>query len=82
MRGTNMHLYKTLYTITERPEKVEMSSFVSDLQDLGLRDAFCSTEALRATQCPVYYLSGPDIFNPNSGKKEQVKNPKRLMEAF
>jgi hypothetical protein len=44
MRGTSMHLYKTLYTITERPEKVEMSSFVSDLQDLGLRDAFCSTE--------------------------------------
>lgn len=67
-----MHLYKSLYVITEWPEEFEKLSFVSDLRDLGLRDAFRRAEAKNSAQCPIYCISGPEIFNPLTGKKEQA----------
>ena len=67
-----MHVYKSLYAITEwRPEK-EPLSFVSDLRDMGVAEAFRAYEVHKAAQCPVYVLAGPEIPDRRTRKKEQA----------
>jgi len=65
-----MHLYESLYSLTEWAPENEGLSFVVDLKDLGLRRAYTAHEVLKSTQCPLFRLAGPEIINPKTGKRE------------
>lgn len=65
-----MYLYKSLYTILDLIPGTERTSFVSDLRELGLRDAYQARERHRATQCPVYRVAGPEIKEYRTGYRE------------
>ena len=51
---------------------IEPLSFVVDLNDLGLRDAYRAHEILRGSQCAVFAKVGPEYVNPWSGAREQA----------
>ncbi len=67
-----MQLYKSLYAITEWKPETERLSFVSDLRDLGVRDAYRAAETHRGAQCPIFFRFGPELMDHRSGKKEQA----------
>ena len=82
-----MHLYslKNVYpqpaptaapVIPLRPQvetaDVDPMSFVVDLNDLGLHDAYKAHEVHRGSQCPVFAKVGPEYVNPWSGAREQA----------
>lgn len=47
-------------------------SFVVDLDDMGLREAYHAHEIHRGSQCPIYARVGPESVNPQSGSREQA----------
>ena len=51
---------------------IESLSFVVDLNELGLRDAYRAHETRRGSQCPVFAKVGPEYVNPWSGEREQA----------
>ena len=67
-----MHVYKSLYAITEWRPELEQLNFVSDLADIGLSDAYRAHEVHKAAQCPVYILAGPEMIDYRTQKKEQA----------
>jgi len=65
-----MHLYESLYSQTEWAQENDDLSFVVDLGDLGLREAYRAHEVLKSASCPLFRLAGPEIINPRTGKRE------------
>lgn len=47
-------------------------SFVVDLGELGLRDAYRAHEIHRGSQCTIFARVGPEYVNPWSGESEQA----------
>ncbi len=47
-------------------------SFVVDLNQLGLRDAYRANEIHRGSQCLIFARVGPEYVNPWSGDREQA----------
>jgi len=45
-------------------------SFVVDLRDLGLKETYYAWEVHRGSNCPIYQMAGPEIWNPHIGKME------------
>lgn len=45
-------------------------SFVVDLREFGLAEAYRAQEVYHGSQCPVFKLLGPEYVNPWSGARE------------
>jgi|GEM_PF-1909620 len=47
-------------------------SFVVDLSELGMNQAYRAHEVHRSRQCLIYARVGPEYVNPRSGHREQA----------
>jgi len=52
----------------KRNEARESLSFVVDLRDLGMHDAYRAHEVHGGFRCPVYRLAGPEMADPATGE--------------
>jgi len=65
-----MNLYQNIpapIRTDKRSEAQESMSFVVDLRDLGVQDAFLAHEVHSSSRCPVYQLAGPEMADPTTG---------------